>query len=122
MGVCNDLPLPAQIRQSGSADILRLIGHALRIPDSSATPRQAVCARQKLLSLIQLRIASSLLVVSVPGAEERLAVGRETGKLALQAIDVGLMVAEAGVGGGFAGRGNVLLLDAHLVKLWLKEG
>ena len=76
-----------------------------------------------MLALLQLLVVGvvgvgvGVVVVTVAAVEEGGAVGGEGVEFAFAGVDVGFVVAEAGVQAGADGGGDVLFFDAHGVEL-----
>ena len=68
-----------------------------------------------MLPLLELLIAAG--VVGVAVSEKGFSVVGEGFQFAFRGVEVGFVVAEAGIDPGAGGGGDVLFLDAHLVKL-----
>ena len=112
----NRLPLYLQIRQRAPPDILRLVRHALAVPQPLTAPVQPVRPAQQLLALLELVVFGR--VVGVAGAEEGGAVVGEGFELTFRGVDVRFEVAEARVDARAGCRGDVLFFDAHHVELF----
>ena len=110
----NRLPLQLQIRQRPAPNLLRLVRHALTVPEPLTAPVQAIRPAEQLLALLEL-VVPGVGVVRVAGAEEGGAVVGEGLEFPFRGVDVGFEVAEAGVDAGAGGGGDVLLFDAHHV-------
>lgn len=107
-----------ELRQRARADGLGLVGQGLAVAQALRAAVQAVCAGQKLLPLLQLRILPGAgRVVGVPRPEEGGPVGGERVELALVLVHGGLEVAETLVDLGAGGRWDVGFLEAHLSEL-----
>ncbi len=112
--VMDNIPLPLQVGQRVRADCLGLISQGLAVLQPLRAAIQTVGAAQQLLALLQLDISW---VVAVAAAKEGGPVVRQVLELALVAIHVRLVVAEALVHLGPRSRGDVLLGEFHLVQL-----
>ena len=73
--VHNSLPLPLQITQCSSTDILRLERDPLALPQPARRPPEPFGAREELLALLELVVCGW--VVGVAGAEKSAAVAGE---------------------------------------------
>lgn len=111
----NRFPLHLQVRQRSPSNILRLMSNSLTLSQPVTTPIQSLCSGKQLLPLLELLVATR--VVGVAVSEEGFSIVGEGFQFAFGGIEVGFVVAEAGVDPGAGGGGDVLFLDAHLVKL-----
>ena len=111
----NRFPLHLQIRQRTPSNILRLVGNPLTLSQPVTTPIQSLRSGKQLLPLLELLVATR--VVGVAVSEKGLAVVGEGFQFAFRGVEVGFVVAEAGVDTGAGGGGDVLFFNAHLVKL-----
>ena len=112
----NRLPLNLQVRQRAPANILRLVGDALAVPQPLAAAVQPVRPAEQLLALLELVVLGR--VVRVAGAEEGGAVRGKGFEPPFGGVDVGFEVAEAWVQARACGGGDVLFFDAHHVELF----
>ncbi len=113
--VLNRFPLHLQIRQCAPSNILRLMCNPLTLSQPVTTPIQSLCSGKQLLPLLELLVAAG--VVGVAISEKGFSVVGEGFQFAFGGVEVGFVVAEAGVDPGAGGGGDVLFFDAHLVKL-----
>ena len=111
----NRFPLHLQIRQRAPSNIFRLMCNPLTLSQPLTTPIQSLCSRKQLLPLLELLIATR--VVGVAVAEKSFSVVGEGFQFAFGGVEVGFVVAEAGVDPGAGGGGDVLFFNAHLVEL-----
>lgn len=112
----NRFPLQLQIRQRVPSDTFRLVRYPLTVPQPLATSVQPIRAREELLPLFQLMVFAAF-IIAVSVAEKRFPVVGEGFEFALCGVDVGFVVAEAGVYEGAGGGGDILFFDAHGVQL-----
>jgi len=110
----NYLSLSMQIRQRTRTDGLCLVRQRLTRLQALRAAIQPICPRQQLLALLELHI---IRVVRVSAAEESRAVVGQGAKFPLCGVDVGFVVAEALVYFRSGCGGDVLLFEAHLIKL-----
>ena len=111
----NRFPLHLQIRQRAPSNILRLMCNPLTLSQPLTTPIQSLCSRKQLLPLLELLIATR--VVGVAVSEKSFSVVGEGFQFAFGGVEVGFVVAEAGVDPGASGGRDILFFDAHLVEL-----
>ena len=111
----NSFPLHLQIRQRAPSNILRLVGNPLTLSQPMTTPVQSLCSGKQLLPLLELLVATRVVGVAVP--EEGFSVVGEGFQFAFGGVEVGFVVAEAGVDPRAGGGGDVLFFDTHLVEL-----
>ena len=91
------------------------MSNPLTLSQPLTTPIQSLRPRKQLLPLLELLVATR--VVGIAISEKGFSVVREGFQFAFGGIEVGFVVAEAGVDPGAGGGGDVLFLDSHLVKL-----
>jgi len=115
----NRLPLHLQVRQRIPSNPLRLMRNPLTIPQALRTPIQPIRPREELLTLLELFVRWG---VAVEPVEEGGAVRGEGFEFAFRGVDVGFVVAEAGVQLCARGGGDVGFFEAHLVELGLGAG
>ena len=91
------------------------MSNPLTLSQPVTTPIQSLCSGKQLLPLLKLLVATR--VVGVAISEKGFSVVGEGFQFAFGGIEVGFVVAETGIDPGASGGGDVLFLDAHLVKL-----
>ena len=111
------LALQLQISERAAANVFRLVGDALALPQALRAAIQSVRSRQQLLPLLQ-RLVRGRRIICVAGTEQRLAVRGDRLERPFRAVEIALVVAESLVGFGADGGGDVLDLEAHLIELF----
>lgn len=117
--VLDALALGVEVGEGGGADGLGLVGEGLGGAQALGGAVQAVGAGEQLLALLELAVGRARVgVVRVARPEQGGAVVGEAAELPLRLVDVRLEVAQPRVDPVPVGRGDVLLLQAHLAELW----